>query len=135
MERKLEMIRLLESHLFTDILIFNGDETVRRLSALWEINDRLLRSLVMRWFALLRRAVAQSPDVYYRIGESLISPVREEYMAAIGALEACLEAAEKPSRILEVLDDKIRWKADEAPPDASYRQRLNGLFNRYAVDG
>lgn len=135
MERRMDIIRALEIHIDNDILVFNGDEIIRRLAALWEINDSLLRSLVLRWFGLLRKAVGQSPDVYYRIGESLISPIREEYMAAIGALEACLGAVDEPSKILEILGDKVQWKAEGAPPEASYKRRLNDLFVKYAVKG
>lgn len=132
MERKLEMMRALESSIDTTLFAFNEDEAVRRLCALWEINDSLLRSLVLRWFALLGKSVSCSPNVYYRVGESLLSAIREEHMAAARCLEACLEVSDEAPRIFSVLKDKVLYRA-QSSPTGKFRDILGLMCSKYTV--
>lgn len=86
MERKFDIICQLETIKSDfDTVTCNGDEIARRLNQLWDINDSLLRALILRWYRLLHGCCLSGCyiEVWYRIGRSLLADIREEFVEAI----------------------------------------------------
>ncbi len=85
MERKVETVQFVESTLTSimRILKFKSSEIIKRLVAMWELEDPLMKTLVLRWIFVFQAQLANSPDIFYRVGQSLMSGIREEYTEAI----------------------------------------------------
>lgn len=132
MERKLDIITFLERSLKTVTLVFNGDEAVRRLSVMWDINDPLMKSLIVRWFGLLCHSTGSNCQVQYRLGQSICSENREEYVAAIKCLAHILLALqpEDSTNLMNSLCDAILWRISQLSPESSYRAILINLMAR-----
>lgn len=126
MERKLEIITFLEKRLTIITSVFNGEEAIRRLSSMWDINDPLMKSLIIRWFTILCHSIAMNSQVQYRLGQSICSNIREEYVAAIKCLEQMMHILqpENTSVLINGLCDPILWRISQLNPESSYRPVL-----------
>lgn len=126
MERKLDIIAFLEKRLTVVTSLFNGEEAVRRLSVMWDINDPLMKSLIIRWFGLLCHSTGLNCQVQYRIGQSICSEAREEYVAAIKCLEQILHAVQPDefAFLINSLCDPLLWRISQLDPLSSHRVTL-----------
>lgn len=116
MERKLDLAGWAEAALAPlDFATVSGDEVSRRLVAMWEVSDPLLRTVAVRWCTVLRTCVGRGPEIVYRLGQSLASPFPEESFAVIDAVlahpEPALVATNLCGAILHRLD-----RLDRASP-------------------
>lgn len=100
-----------EMHLYSKFLTSTQtEEMVKRLGVVWESNDILAKSLVVRFYGLLTEGLASNSaaraGVLYRIGESLSSIHDEEIDAALEAT-ICLVNALDASLVVIVLVDTL----------------------------
>lgn len=64
----------------------HADEIIRRLGVVWESNDVMAKSMVVRFYGLLAEGIVDRAEALYRVQQSLTSEYDEEVDAAIFAV-------------------------------------------------
>ena len=100
-----------EIHLYSKSLASTqAEEMVKRLGVVWESNDILAKSLVVRFYGLLSEGLASNnaarAGVLYRIGESLSSIHDEEVDSALDTT-LCLVNALDANLVVTVVVDAL----------------------------
>lgn len=117
-------------------LIFSPGETVRRLSALWEVPDPLLRALVITMFRILAASLRSEPEIQYRVLQSIQSPHREEHIASLDAWLACWKHVPEADRshLANCSCDSLLYRLESFPAESRYTKPILDALSGHLTD-